>query len=226
LIALGIIVLILLIVLLLPVGADAGYIGGVLSLKVKAGPFSIGILPSKKTKDGRKKEKKPKKPKKEKKKTAAEDVKDKKSKKQKQKLSFEDIMGIVRLALKTLGRFRRSLSVDRLMIHVVASGSDPYAAVMNYGYVNAAIGALLPLIHRCFKVKTEDYDSGIDFEAEKLKIDAQIVLSLRIGEILLIVLCAAWGFLRWMRGRKRRAKAEKAKNTEKITEDTSAEKGI
>ncbi len=227
-IALGIILLLIILLLILPVGADAAYTGGELALKVKIGPFRLGILPAKKKAEGEKKPKKKPKVKKAKKaEAAAEGKANKKSAKPKQKLTFDDIMGIVRLGLEALGRFRRSISVDLLKLHITAAGSDPYSAVMNYGYINAAIGALLPLLHKVFKFKKEDYDSRIDFEAEKLGIDAHLVMSVRIGEILLIVICAAFGFLKWLLRRKRRAKAEAkaAAAKEKITENSSAEKG-
>ncbi len=231
--ALGIIILILILILIMPVGADAAYIGNVFSLAAKAGPFKIGILPSKSKEGDEKKAKKEKKPKKDKK--AAEKTENegkKKSGKPKLKLSFEDIMGIVRIGLAALGRFRRSISIDLLMLHLTTAGPDPYTAVMNHGYFNAAIGAALPLLHRAFKVKKEDYASEIDFEADKLKIDARIVLTVRIWEILLIVFCAAYGFIKWLFRRRRKAKAEAKKQAkaqatnEKITENSSAEKGI
>lgn len=225
-IALGIIILILILLLILPVGADAAYIGNVFSLAVKVGPFKIGILPAK-PKDG--KEKKPKKEKKTSAETDASAVKKaKKEPKPKQKLTFEDIMGIVRLGLSALGRFRRSISIDKLMLHLVTAGPDPYSAVMNHGYFNAAIGAILPLLHRAFKVRDEDIYSEIDFEADKLKIDARLVLTIRIWEILLIAFCAAFGFIKWLLRRRRRAKAEaRAQATnEKNTVNSSAEKGI
>lgn len=233
-IALGIIILILLLIILFPVGVDAAYIDGTFTLKAKAGPIKIGIIPGKE-KEGEK-EKKEKKPKKEKKKKSNAALKDGSSKKSKTKLklSFDDIMTIVRIALRTLGRFRRSISVDKLMIHLVTAGPDPYSAVMNYGYFNAALGALQPFIHKAFKIKDEDYASAIDFEGDKPKVDGRIVLTVRIGEILLVVLCAAFAFLKWFLSFRRRNKAfQKSQskeaaaktNDEKITENSSAEKG-
>ena len=62
-IALGIIILIIILLLILPVGADAAYEDEKLLLKIKAGPFRIGILPGKPGEKEKKapKEKKPKK---------------------------------------------------------------------------------------------------------------------------------------------------------------------
>ncbi len=226
--ALGIIILILILILILPVGADAAYADNVFSLAVKAGPFRIGVLPPK---SGDKKEEKTKKEKKKRGKSPEEDSaeKDKKAKKSKLKLSFDDIMGIIRIGLNTLGRFWRSISIDKLKLHLVTAGPDPYDAVMNYGYINAALGALMPLLHRVFKIKDEDYASDIDFQAEKMKIDARIILTIRIGEILLVVLCAAFAFIKWFlqlkRKNKVKAKAEAKHVNEKKSEKSSAQKG-
>ena len=226
--ALGIIVILLILLLILPVGADAAYADNVFSLAVKAGLFRIGILPPKAGGD-REKKKKPVKDKKSKKqKKESDGTQTKSAKKPKMKLSFDDIMGIVRIALSALGRFRRSISIDMLKLHLVTAGPDPYTAVMNHGYFNAAVGAVLPLLHRAFKVKHEDYASSIDFESDKLRIDARAVLSVRIWEILLIVFCAAFAFLKWLLRRKRRLRAETAAqdNNKEKTEVSSAEKGI
>ncbi len=226
-IALGIIIFILLIILLLPVGADAAYIDGAFTLKAKIGPIKKGLVPGTE-KDGEEKAKKNKKPKKAKKKLPTTDDGTKKKPKAKLKLGFDDVMTLLRIALKALGRFRRSIKVEKLMLHLVTAGPDPYSAVMNYGYINAAIGALRPLLHKAFRIKEEDYASAIDFEADKLKIEARIVLTVRIGEILLLVLCAVFAFIKWFLSYRRRMKQqakEAAAANEKITENSSAEKG-
>ena len=221
-IALGIIILILIIILLLPVGADAAYIDSAFSLKAKLGPIKIGLIPGKeKPEEKEKKTSKPGKNKKKKKTDAGASDAGKKDK-PKLKLSFDDVMTIIRIALNALGRFRRSIKVDKLTVHLVTAGPDPYSAVMSYGYFNAAIGALRPLLHRVFKIRNEDYASAVDFEADRLKIEARIVLTVRIGEILLLVLCAAFAFLKWFLSYRRR---NKRCNNEKITENSSAEKG-
>lgn len=233
-IALAVILAVIALLLIMPVGGDVSFIDNVFSLSIKAGPFKIDILPKKEKPEGQEAEKK-KKPKKEKKKKdegeAAEGSDEaKKEKKPKQKLTFEDIMGIIKLALDALGRFRRSLSIDVLMLHLTTAGPDPYSAVMNYGYFNAAIGAILPSLHRAFKVKKEDIASAVDFDAEKMKVDARLVLTIRIGEILLVVFCAAFAFLKWFLRRRRRIKreakaAQKAAKAEEKNNNTDPEKG-
>ena len=222
-IVLAIILLILLLILLLPVGADASYIDGSFALKAKVGPLRFGIIPGKEKDAGEKREKKSK-PKKEKKPHKDVGAEGRKKIKGKPKLNFDDIMTIIRIGLKALGRFRRSISVDELMLHFVSGGTDPYSAVMNYGYFNAAIGALQPLLHKAFKIKHEDYASSMDFGEDKLKIDGRIVLTVRIGEILLLILCAAFAFLKWFLSFRRRTK-QQSKEKNEISEDSSVKKG-
>ncbi|MBR5489896.1 MAG: DUF2953 domain-containing protein, partial [Oscillospiraceae bacterium] len=205
--------------LLLSVGVDAAYNEDTFFLKVKIGPFRINLVPGKE-----KGEEKKEKPKKKEKKKVDKTAKTSQKKKAKLKLKFDDIKTILRIALDALGRFRRSISVDFLKLHILVGGGDPYSAVMNYGYINSAIGGVIPLLHRVFKVKKEDIGTDMDFDGDKLKVDGQAVLSVRIWEILLIVFCAGYAFIKWFISYKRRNKPAKETNKE-ITEDTSAEKG-
>jgi len=223
LIALGIIIVILLLALLLRVGADASYTDGIFSFAIKFGPFSKKLRPVSKKTEGE--EKKPQKEKKKKK--APAEGKNEKKKSSKKKFNLHDILGIIKIGLKTLGNFWRKISVDHLRLHFVFGGSDPYDTVMGFGRFNAAVGALLPLLHKVFNIKDEDYDSRIDFEAEKIKVDARICATIRIGEILIVALCALYALIRWYLpiSRRNKAAARPENSNEKITENTSAEKG-
>lgn len=230
-IALGIIILILILILLLRVGVDAAYSMEVFSLAVKIGPFSKKLLPaSPQSESEDKKEKKPKKQKNQKKDKPAPESGDKKKSK-KLKFGLKDILGIVKIGLKTLAHFWRKISIDHLKLHFIFGGSDPYDTVMSYGYFNAGVGALLPLLHKVFNIKDEDYNAEIDFGAEKTKIDLRVCATIRIGEILLVVFCALYAVIRWYLPIHRRNKAKskeaggRGKTNEKITENSSAEKG-
>lgn len=209
--ALIIILAIIILLLLLPVGVDAAFAEGVLSLKVKAGPVKVRILPAKPKKHGEKpEEKKPKKPKRKKEKPA----------KPKRKLTFEDIKGIARLALRALSRLRRMLSIDVLMLHLRVGGDDPYETVVRYGTINAALGAGLPYLHRAFKIRKQDIQTAIDFAGDKTSADARFEGSYRIWEILLIAVCAGASFIVWTLRRRKRARAEeKARKAQEKEQD-------
>lgn len=193
--ALVIIVVLLVLFLILPVGVDAAYDGAVFALKAKAGLVKIQILP--------KKEKPPKpegekKPKKEKKKKREQEHKPK------QKLTLDDILELAGIGLKALGRFRRSLSVDKLMLHMAAAAPDPYDAVLLYGRVNAGLSALSPLLHRALKIREEDIRTCVDTEPGTMFLEARVVVTLQIWEILYIAFSAGFAALRWLIKRKRK----------------------
>lgn len=227
-IALIIILVLLILLLSLKVGVAVSYLGGVLSLSVKAGPVKIAILPKKEKPEGEKKEKKKKK-KPEQAEGEPYGEKPKKEKKKGPKLTLNDILEIAALALKAVGRFFKSLRMDHLLLHLTTAGPDPYSAVMNYGYFNAALGALLPPLRRIFKIGREDISSQVDFEADKLKIDAGTAITIRIGQILFIALCAGCAFLKWLLRRRRRIKAEQraaaAEAKKQENNNTQPEKG-
>lgn len=212
--ALWIILAIIILLLLLPVGVDAAFLGGVFSLAVKAGPLKIRILPAKPRKPKKPKEKKPKK-KKDKKEESA---------KPKQKLTLEDIKGIARLALKALSRLRRFLSIDVLELYLRVGGNDPYDTVKQYGAINAALGAALPYLHGAFKIKKQDIQTAIDFSEEKLSADAHLAATYQIWEILCIAFCALGSLTVWLVRRKKRARAEaKARGVDKNKKQAKAE---
>lgn len=194
----------LILLLITPVGVEAVFIDGVFSLAVKIGPVRIKLLPQKaKNKASSAEEAK-----------AAKEIRTKEAKKQKepnkpkQKLTKEDILGIVKLALKAIGRFRRSLRLVELMLHLMVTTGDPYDTVMLYGYINAVLGVMLPLLHNAFKVCREDISTDMDFQLEKMAVEAKLTATLRIGQILYIALCAGGALLVWWYRRKRWARIQ------------------
>ncbi len=236
-IVLGIILAIIILLLLIPLGVDAAYLGGIFSLKAKIGPFRLKLLP----KSGEPKAKKKRKPKKEKKpKKSKKDgaaPAEGKAKKKLPPIKKQDILEVLRTVLRMLDRFRRRLRLDVLELNYVSGGDDPYDAVMNYGCFNAALGTLDPLLRKVFRVGQEDIRSRVDFTAEKTTLDAGAVLSIRLGDILLIVFCALCAILkialRIYRRIRAAAKAEKtaAKAAAKAAaqeekQNSEAQKGI
>ena len=203
----GIVLAVIVLLLLTKVGVHVRY-GDELALSAKVGLLRIRILPAKEKKP---KEKKPEKKKKKKKPKAAEG-----HEKKKQKLTLEDILGIVKLGLKALGRFGRALRLDRLHLHLCVAKDDPYDTVAQYGYLNAALGAGLPLLHRAFKIKDEDITTAFRFDTTETALQCEVIATLRIGAILRIGLCAGGGFLVWLIRRKRRAKALKKAEKKKL----------
>ncbi len=204
----GLVVLILAVVLLVPVGADVGYVGGEFRLAARVDGFAIQLLP-KKPEDPNK-PKKEKKPKEEKKPKKPEEEKPEEEKKPKKKLNFtkEELLELVKRVLKGLGKFGK-LTVRHFMLHYVAAGEDPYDTAMTYNYVNYALCTLAPLCAGCFQVKGDtDVRTEIDFTADKTRIDFELSITLRLIQAVHALLAAAIGALGVLIRSKQRQKRE------------------
>ena len=97
-----------------------------------------------------------------------------------------------------------------LRLVFVSGAPDPYDTALAFGYVNAALGALTPLAERALRIDERDIQTGVDFQAEQPRIDARIVCTIRIGQIVVIALAFGVGFLKQKRNAKQaRAAREK-----------------
>ncbi len=203
-----IVLLVLLLILAIPIGADAAYGPQQKFLKLKIGPFRKTLLPG----TGRKKPKqdKPKKPK-------TETPDGEKPAGRKIKLTLEDVRELAEIALRALRRFKLYLSIDLLELDYTAASADPYGAVVQYGRVNAFLGAISGPLHRTFLIRREDVRTGLDFEAAKPVVSAHLILSIQIWEILVIAICAGASGIRWYLNKKRAATAADAGSAGKET---------
>ena len=198
LIILGVIVAIIVVLMLVPVGADVAYEGGELRLSAKVCGMLLQLIPKPPADETKpKKEKKPKKPKKQKKQPEeqAQTGEEKPKKKLNLDFSMDEIMGLVKSVLRGLGRFGRKLSVDRFLLHYTAAGKDPYNTAMTFGYVNGALTTLAPICRRSFDAKDVDVWTDVDFTTEKTKVDFGVALTIRIGQIFGVVFTILFGAL-------------------------------
>jgi hypothetical protein len=214
LIVLGIIVAIIVLIMLIPVGADISYENGELGVSAKVCGILIQLLPKKPADESEpKKEKKPpkeKKPKKE---------KTEKSDKPKKKLSFnkEEIFALVKAVIRGFGKFGK-LTVDRFKLHYVAGGTDPYDTAMTYNYVNAALSTLAPICEEKFIVKDCDIWTNVDFTEDKTKIDFGLCVVIRIGQVFRTVFAIGFAALGILIKNKIRLRKEKKLNPEQESE--------
>ena len=182
-IVLYILLLVLLVILLIPVGVDACWDAEQRWVKLKIGPFRKTLLPG----SGKKKTKKKPKP--------------------KLKLGLDDLMELAEIGLSALRRFNYHLSVDRLHLRYTAASADPYGAVVQYGRVNALLGALSGPLHAVFHVRDEDVRTELDFEADRPCVAARLVLTIQVWEILYIAVREGIAGLKWYIEKKREARA-------------------
>lgn len=189
------IALVLTLLNLLPVGVDAAYADGAFSLAARIGPARLHLLPkAPDAKPGKAKTKKPKK--KAKKKSAPPDA--------------QTLLKLAELGLQALDRLRQKLHVRLLRLVFVSGAPDPYDTALAFGCVNAALGALTPLAERTLCIDERDIQTGVDFDADRPRIDARIVCTIRIGQIVAVALIFGVGYLKQkLQAKKARAAREK-----------------
>ena len=166
------------------------------SLAARIGPARLHLLPkAPDAKPGKARPKKPKK-KKEKKKSAPPDA--------------QMLFNLAELGLQALDRLRQKLHVRLLRLVFVSGAPDPYDTALAFGCVNAALGALTPLAERTLCIDERDIQTGVDFDAERPRIDARIVCTIRIGQIVAVALIFGVGYLK-QKLQAKKARAARAK---------------
>ena len=207
----GLALLILLLVLFVPIGADVAYLGGEFSLAARADGLAIKLYPRKpRDPDKPPKEKKEKKPKKEK---PPKEPKPEEEGEKKKKISldftFDEIMELAKKAIHGLGKFGK-LTVHKFLLHYVAAGKDPYNTAVTFNYVNAALSILWPICAQKFRVKGDvDVWTDIDFTTEKMRIDAELSITLRLAQFVHVGLAVGFGALGVLIKHKIRLRKEK-----------------
>lgn len=202
---LGLLLFLILVLLFIPIGAHVKYTEEKLYAAVKISSFEYKLLP--REKKANPKEEHPNKPKEKK---AAEDNATPKQKKS-FPFNFEEILELLKKAIKSLGKFGK-LTVHRFMLHFIAAGNDPYKTAMTYNYINAALSSLAPICVKSFKIKDDvDVWTNVDFVQDKMKIETELSITLRLAQILrvaLVFVFSALGILIRNRIRVHREKRE------------------
>lgn len=199
-IVLLVIVAVLVLLLVVPFGFSAKYVGGEASVAARVLCFNIKLFPRKEKPKKEKKPKKPKKPKKE---------KPEKEPKKRPKPSPEVLLQLLKLGLDALARFKRKITVNRFMLHLVVAAEDPFDATMIYGAVNAGLGLIEGMKGKAFKVRQYDIKTALDFDSTEPRADAELTMTISLGRILAVVFAAGWGFLKIkMRAAKKNAAAK------------------
>lgn len=217
----GLVLLILALILFLPIGADVGYVDGELRLAVRADGFAIQLLPRKERGERKKPKKEKTEPPPQPEQEQAEE-KPKKGKKLNLDFTVEEIFELLRRVLLGFGKFGK-LTVRHFMLHYVAAGQDPYNTAITYNYVNAALSSLAPVCARVFHVKGDvDVWTDLDFSSEKMRLDAEVSLTLRVAQFAHMGLSVAFGALGVLLKSKLRTRREAraAKKQQSLENDT------
>lgn len=183
--ALCIVLGVLFLLAILPIGVLVRYDSSGPLVKVVAGPIGIRVLPKKAKKKNPKKDKKPKAEKK--KKVSAKKTAENRQPETNLGGKVKDFIPFVKMGLNFLGDIRRKLRVNRLELKVTLAGDDPADLAVNYGRANGALGALWPMLERCFKIKKRDVSVRCDFTAEETTVFAALRITITLGRSVALV---------------------------------------
>lgn len=208
-----------------PYGVDAAYEGGEFSLRVKAGPLRIRLLPKKPLTEKQQERARKKKEKKEAKKKAAEEKKAREEQephgksetikvKEKKPLDLQLILALLKMGAHAIRRFFRSFSIDFFKLHAVAAGPDPYNTALEYGAACSAVEALSAQKGGVIRVGRKDIELGADFTADKPTVDVRIVLTLQLFKLVHMLFAFAAEFIVWKIKNSREAPAAAIERTE------------
>ncbi len=206
-IILGVFLALLALILFIPLGVDLGNEGGQFHLSAKVGGLLIQLLPK-----TEKKPKKEKEEKKKKKKKKAEDEGEESEPKPKKKRSLpfnrDELLELLRVALRSIGKFGRAWHVDRFVLHYVAAGNDPYDTAMTYGWVNAALSSLSPLCQKRFQVRDCSVWTDVDFTQDKTFLELGLAMTITFWRLNGVINSLLFGALKILIRSKRRKKKE------------------
>ncbi|MBR0160616.1 MAG: hypothetical protein IJQ02_04955 [Oscillospiraceae bacterium] len=211
-IILGVIVALIVLILLIPIGADLRYEeDGVVRISAVAAGMQIQLLPKPKREaksEKPKREKKAKKPKKEKPKKEKETGEEKEKKGFSLPFNFEEILEILKTVLRGFGKFGRKFEVDRFVLHWIAGGRDPYVTARVFSVVNAGLSQLAPICEERFHCRDSSVWTDIDFTREDMLFHIGIRFKIRIGQIFGTVFGIGFGVLKIYLKSRRRVKRE------------------
>ena len=211
-IILAVLVGLITLIMLIPIGADLRYEDEVIRVSAKAAGIKIQLIPKKK------REPKPEKP--EEKPKPEPKPKEEKPKKEKKKrsLSFnaEEILDLLKLILKSFGRFGRKFRVERFVLHWTAAGSDPYLVARTFSVVNAGLSQLAPICTERFHCRDSSVWTDIDFVSDRMFFEFGLTMTIRIGQIVGTGLRIAAGALVILLRSRRRVKREEKENRQAL----------
>ena len=191
-VVLGAIAAALVLLSLVRVGGTVEYSRSGVLVRLRAGPLRIRVYPPRPKKaDGQEK------PKRVKKKSKPEEEQPE----PKPGGQLGPLKAILPLVADAAGQLRRKVRVDRLLLDVTAAASDPAAAALAFGGVNAAIGMIWPLLENNFNIGDRRIRTRVDFNLTEPEIYLYGSFSLRLGQAAALALRLGIRFLKLWSGR-------------------------
>lgn len=197
----GIILLALLALSLLPLGVRVKYSEEGFFAFVRLWFIRWQVFPAKAKKT---KEKPPKKPK-------GEKATEKTAQEAKAGGKLDLVRAALPLVKPALVGVKKRLTIRELELFVTWAAGDPADAAMGYGYAQAALGTLWAVADQNFKVKKSRLGCSVNFDAPSPTVYADAALTVRLGQVVTLVIPLIVRFL----SNSARVKRETAEKTKK-----------
>lgn len=195
-ITIGCVLVVLLATLLLtPVRGRFSYDQGELSAWVRYGPVKYQIYPFKEAEKVSKQTAPPK----------TSDKGQDREKPEKKKTGIKINWEQIRYSLETLPmvlgralrRTRRRIRLEPLKVHILVALPDPADTAVLFGKLTAALAAGLPALHRLMRIQEQDIRLFPDFTEERMDCIADVGISIRPWDLLVIAACAGGSLIKW-----------------------------
>jgi len=111
-------------------------------------------------------------------------------------LLLDEYFPLVQLALSALGNLRWLFCIRRLKVHFCYGGQDAGACAMNYGKACAIINAGMAVLFRNLKIKRWEVVPEVDYTCTKMRVDADAIVTITLGGVLIFVVKYAFRALR------------------------------
>ena len=117
----------------------------------------------------------------------AKKPKKKKAKPQKEKKGGKtpDIRELISIISDTLGKLKRKLRVDELVLWYCSASSDPASAAMAFGGATAAVGLLTAPLEAAFRIRKRDIRTSVSFTDTQPTVILKLRISVSLFSLLL-----------------------------------------
>lgn len=99
---------------------------------------------------------------------------------------FQAALANWREILALIGKAVRTPRLDVLELRLTAGGRDAADCALNYGRLWAAAGGILPVLENTFRIGKREIDVRCDYNQKEISCFAQVDLTVRIYELLIL----------------------------------------
>ena len=109
----------------------------------------------------------------------------KKKSKKKNKMTFDEILMLVKIGVKAAEKLLKTIRIKRLKLNIIVSGEDAASAAINYGRVCALASSTYPVIENSLDKKNTDIFVDLQYDS-KTQVNADIIIKAMTLKLIII----------------------------------------